>query len=212
MNLGQKLRVHLQTLWDASKQQWTVNLWSQNNLREPFQRDLTAKLNKEVQSLDCVTRECNCKPGSQEPCPHNNICRERIVVHQLKSAHTNHCHIGSTSCHAKTRFQNHTTQIIQCHETGKKSTSAARFFAAALMNFRPGTVLARSVRCQTEHSVLWQGNPLSTVQTFGTPHCKLCSKERLEMCKRARYKRDALINERTNLFEASKMCYLDCLD
>ena len=102
----------------------------------------------------------------------------------------------------QTRFQKHTTQIIQCHETGKRSTSAARFFAATLMNFRPGTVSARLVRCQTECSILWQGNPLSTVQTFGPPHCKLCSKERLEMCKRARCKRDTLINERTDLFEA----------
>ena len=112
------------------------------------------------------------------------------------------CYIGSTSNHAKTRFQNHTSQIIQCHETGKRSTSAAKFFAAALMNFRPGTVSATLVRSQIEYSILWQGNPLATVQTFGTPHCKLCSKERLETYKRARHKRDTLINERTNLFEA----------
>ena len=59
-------------------------------------------------------------------------------------------------------------------------------------------VIGRPFEC----SVLWQGNPLSTVQTFGTPHCKLCSKERLEIYKRARYKRETLINDRTNLFEA----------
>ena len=173
-----------------------------SNIRELFQRDLTAKLNKEVEPLDYMTRERNCKPGSHEPCPHNNICRERIVVYQMKSRCTNHCYIGSTSCHAKTRFQHHTSNVVQCHATGKKSTSAARFFAALLMNFRPGTVSARLVRNQIEYSILWQGNPLSTVQTFGTPHCKLCSKERLEICKRARHKRDTLINDRTNLFEA----------
>ena len=173
-----------------------------SNLRELFQRDLTAKLNEEVQSLDYMTRECNCKPGSQEPCPYDNICRERIIVYQMQHRHTGHCYIGSTSCTAKSRFQQHNSQIVRCHETGQRSTSVAKFFAATLMNWRPGTVSARLVRNQTKYSILWQGNPLSTVQTFGTPSCKLCSKERLEIYKRARFKRATLINERTNLFEA----------
>ena len=172
------------------------------NLRELFQRDLTHKLNEEVQSLDYMTRDCNCRPGSQEPCPYNNICRERIIVYQMQHKHTNHCYIGSTTCPAKTRFQRHTSQTIKCHETGERSTSVAKFFAATLMNWRPGTVSSNLVRNQTNYSILWQGNPLSTVQTFGTPHCKLCSKERLEIYKRARFKRATLINERTNLFEA----------
>ena len=173
-----------------------------SNLRELFQRDLTAKLNEEVQSLDYMTRECNCKPGSQEPCPYDNICRERIIVYQMQHRHTGHCYIGSTSCTAKSRFQQHNSQTVRCHETGQRSTSVAKFFAATLMNWRPGTVSARLVRNQTKYSILWQGNPLSTVQTFGTPSCKLCSKERLEIYKRARFKRATLINERTNLFEA----------
>ena len=63
-------------------------------------------------------------------------------------------------------------------------------------------VSARLVRHQIEHSIPWQGNPLSTVQTFGTPSYRLRSKERLETHKRARFKRATLINERTNLFEA----------
>ena len=159
----------------------------QPTVRAPFQRGLTAKLNEEVQSLvDCMTRDCNCKPGCQDTCPQNNMCRERIIVCQKQHIHTNHCCTGSTTRPAKTRFQQHTSQILKCHETGKESTSVAKFFAAAQMNWRPGTATAGPVRNHTKCSILWQGNPPSTVQTFGTPSCKLCSKERLEMCKRAR--------------------------
>ena len=149
-----------------------------------------------------MTRECNCRPGSQEPCPRNDTHREKIIVHQMQNIHAKHCCTGSTSCTAKSRFQRHTTQILKCHETGQKSTSVARFFAATLMNWRPGTVTANLVRHQTKCSILWQGNPLSTVQTFGTPSCKLCNKERLEICKRAKFKRAMPMNERTDLFEA----------
>ena len=59
------------------------------------------------------------------------------------------------------------------------------------------------IRNNTEYSILWQGNPLSTVKTFGIPHCsRLCGKERLEILKRARYKPQSLINKKKDLYEA----------
>ena len=175
-----------------------------SNLRELFQRDLTSKLNSDVTSLDFENKECNCNPGKDLPCPYNNKCRECIVVYQMQHKVTGHVYIGSTSKHAKKRFQQHTSDIMRYHEKGSKSTSVARFFACTFINWKPGDLSARLVRNSINYSILWQGKPLSTVQTFGTPTCKLCSKKRLEIYKRARFKGRTLINDRTHLFEACK--------
>ena len=117
---------------------------------------------------------------------------------------TGHTYIGSTSKHAKKRFRQHTSDILKYHETGQRSTSVARFLGATFCNWRPGTLNGNIIRNSINYSILWQGKTLSTLQTFGTPTCKLCSKERLEIYKRARFKRETLINDRTHLFEACK--------
>ena len=135
---------------------------------------------------------------------YNGRCRDGIVVYKMEHAITGHVHMGSTSQHVKDRWRNHTSAILKCHRDGKKSASVARFVAATLINFQPGVLNTKIVRSHLKYSILWQGNPLSVVQTFGTPTCKLCSRERLEIYKRARFKRNTLINERTDLFEACK--------
>ena len=65
------------------------------------------------------------------------------------------------------------------------------FFAMILMNSSQCTLF-----------ILWQGNQLSTAQTFGTPSCEVCSKERPEIHKRARFKRATLTNEKAEISEA----------
>ena len=140
-----------------------------SNPPEPFQRDSTSKLSSDVTSLDFKNKDCNCNPGKDLPCPHNNNCRECIVVHQMQHKVTGHVCIGSTSKHAKKRFQQQTSDITRHHEKGTKSTSVARFFACIFTDWKPGDSSARLVRNSINCSILWQGKPLPTVQTFGTP-------------------------------------------
>ena len=43
-------------------------------------------------------------------------------------------------------------------------------------------------------SVIWEGNPISTVKTFGTKNCALCNRERLEIFKASKENPESLIN------------------
>ena len=110
-------------------------------------------------------------------------------------------YVGSTHQHLKKRMQRHHSDTIKMHKgqsTG--STAFARHFATQLQNFP--VLTPTIIRNFIDYSVLWRGNPLSSVKTFATPHCKLCSKERTEILKRARYKPHLLINIRTGLYES----------
>ncbi|CAB9506324.1 unknown protein [Seminavis robusta] len=56
-----------------------------------------------------------------------------------------------------------------------------------------------------EISILWQGNPISTVKTFGTRHCSLCNRERLEILKRSRESPEKLINSCNEIYGACRI-------
>ena len=52
--------------------------------------------------------------------------------------------------------------------------------------------------------VLWQGNPINVVKTFGTPNCALCNKERLEILKQSRKDPNSLINSCNEIYGACR--------
>ena len=102
----------------------------------------------------------------------------------------------------KKSMQKHNNDAIRHHTTGKGGSSFATHFGTIFINWRKGTVSQRLIRNSIDYSILWKGNPLSTVKTFGTAHCKLCAQERLEIMKRARYRSNTLINKKRDLYEA----------
>ena len=110
--------------------------------------------------------------------------------------------VGSTSRHAKERSEEHSSAMETCHKTGVSSTSVAEHFALTLCNFTPKELSHKIIRGNIECSILWRGKPLACVQTFGTPACRLCNRERLEIHKRGKLKPETLINKRKNPFES----------
>ena len=159
----------------------------------------------DIESLDFQNLKCNCKLEDTPPndkCPYNDICRRSVVVYQAECDLTGDVYIGSTHQHLKTRMQQHNKQAIRCHKTGTSATSFARYFGTFFQNFE--VLSPRLIRNSINYSILYQGNPLSVVQTFGTPNCRLCSKERIEILKRSRHKPQSLINKRQELYEACK--------
>ncbi len=174
-----------------------------NNLREIFQGDLTHKLNLDVESLDFQTRECNCRPGKGEKkCGYNNICRNSIIIYKVECNNTKKVYIGNTQQHFKTRMQQHFRDVRVLAKTGTKSDSYARHFAEQLQNFEDisNQLQRNTITC----SVIWKGNPLSAVKTFGTPHCTLCARERIEILKLSRYKPHLLINSCNEIYGACR--------
>jgi len=174
------------------------------NMREIFQHDLTSKLNDDIESLDFINKDCNCQTDKTtgETCGYNNVCRNKLVVYQAECTATGKVYIGSTHQFVKERMKRHNNDVITCQKTGISRTSFSYHFAKILQNFQP--ITSKVIRNSIKYSILWQGRPMSTVQTFGTSHCRLCAKEKIEIMKRARYKPTSLINKRTDLYEACK--------
>ena len=81
-------------------------------------------------------------------------------------------------------MRGHFQDVKQLIEKDISSDSYARHFASmaygATKAPTPG-MQRDKIRC----AILWQGNPLSAVKTFGKNSCKLCNRERMEIIKQA---------------------------
>ena len=146
--------------------------------------------------------ECNCRLGKGKGCGYNNICRNSIVVYKVECKNTNKVYIGNTQQNFKQRMQQHFNDVQRLHKTGEKSDSYAKHFARELVNFEKinNNLQRNSITC----SIIWKGNPISAVKTFGTVNCTLCTKERLEILKLSRYKPHLLINSCNEIYGACR--------
>ncbi len=124
------------------------------------------------------------------------------MVYKIECLRTNKIYIGNTQQHFKTRMQQHFGDVKKLLKTDEKSDSYAKHFAHQLINFKdPSNKLQRNnIHC----SIIWQGNPISAVKTFGTANCALCNKERLEILKLSRYKPHLLINSCNEIYGACR--------
>jgi hypothetical protein len=172
------------------------------NLREIFQGDLSKKLTLNVVSQDFETLKCNCRLGPSMVCGYNNMCRKSIVVYKVECKTSSKVYIGNTQQHFKWRMQQHFNDVKKLHQHGLKSDSYAKHFANQLSNFDNLTpaLQRNSITCK----VLWQGNPINVVKTFGTPNCALCNKERLEILKQSRKNPESLINSCNEIYGACR--------
>ena len=170
--------------------------------REIFNGDLTTKLNANVTSRDFTSLPCNCQTQRQTGCDHCGICREKLLVHRVECNDTGKSCIGSTQGTLEKRMQGHFTDVRVLRRGGNRSDSCARHFARMTHNFHdPSPALLRDM--VTFH-LIWKGNPLSVVKTFGAPHCLLCQQERLNIFKWMRTKPDELINKCNELCGACR--------
>jgi hypothetical protein len=172
------------------------------NLREMFQGDLSRKLTADVISMDFETLRCNCRLGLNGKCGYNDNCRKSIVVYKIECKNTSKVYIGNTQQHFKKRMQQHFNDVKKLHQQGIKSDSYAKYFSLQLSNFDNPTpkIQRNSISCE----ILWQGNPINVVKTFGTPNCALCNKERLEILKQSRKDPNSLINSCNEIYGACR--------
>ena len=169
------------------------------NLREIFQQDLSKKINLDIESEDFKTRDCNCRG---ETCSYNNVCRQTCVVYKVECKLTKKIYIGTTQQFLKTRMQQHQSEVRSLQRTGRRYDSYARHFATQLQNFHP--ISPTLIRNSSIISIIWKANPITAVKTFGTPHCLLCNRERLEILKMSRYKPNLLINSCNEIYGACR--------
>jgi hypothetical protein len=93
----------------------------------------------------------------------------------IKQLKMNKCHIGNTQQHMKMRMQGDVQDVKILFINGKSSDSFASHFASLV----PEGTAKKNVKdfIKVKVNILWQGDPLSCVKTFGTRSCKLCTKE-----------------------------------
>jgi hypothetical protein len=106
---------------------------------------------------------------------------------------TNKRYIGNTQQHVKTRMQGHTQDVKNLFINGKSSDSFASHFASLILDGTTKENVKDFIDVKVD--ILWQGDPLSCVKTFGTRNCKLCAKERYAIIKLTRKIPNLAINK-----------------
>ena len=170
------------------------------NMRERIQGVLSKKLTKGINSLDFMTRDCNC---NTKECNYGNHCRKKIVIYEAKCKVTNKVYVGNTQQNFKDRMGQHFGDVKRLVQTGKKSDSYAKHFGK-VWNAFSDSISPKLQRSQLEYRILWQGNPISAVKSFGKDHCALCSKERYYIMEHFKRNPNKLINSCSEIYGACR--------
>ena len=171
-----------------------------NNLRELFQGDLATKLSKNLKSKEFEALNCNCRKN--EKCKFDGKCRSSIVVYKAICNTTGKAYIGNTQQFVKKRIQQHVQDVKRLVVSKMNSDSFATHFGKLIPEGTEKKAIKGLVDLKVE--IIWQGNPISCVKTFGTRNCKLCTKERLEIVKTCKYYPNKIINKCNEVYGACR--------
>ena len=127
-------------------------------------------------------------------------------MYENTCSNTGKSHIGNTQQHYKKRMLKHNCEAIAQLKEGSRSDSFAKHYSKQMTNFKKfeNTAIHKLLRNSYTSKVLWQGNSISTVKTFGTSHCVLCNQERLHIFYRFKKDPGKLINFCNQIFGACK--------
>ena len=154
--------------------------------------------------MDFKVRACNCRdPRGTGKCQYGGVCRLPIVIYKITCKLTNKIYIGNTQQNFKKRMAGHFQDVKKLMEKGVSSDSYAKHFAGIWPRGAtlPSPGMQRNlIKC----NILWQGNPISVVKTFGKSICTLCNRERMEIIKLSRSISDRLINSCSKIHGACR--------
>ena len=163
------------------------------NLGETFQGDLPTKLAKNILSKDFMERECNCNKRSlgEGKCAFGGHCRACVVVYKATCKKCGLCYVGNTQQPLKTRMSQHFTETRRLVNNGTPADSFAAHFAT---HFKESEKVSVSqVRALVGMEVMWKGNPITCMKSFGTHNCALCMRERISILTLSRKSPEQLI-------------------
>ena len=172
-----------------------------SNVRESFQGDLNKKIMKGVISSDLINRDCNCDKRTTRngACVYNGKCRSLCVIYIAsdKANTGKHC-IGSTQNFIEERYKGHYQDVRKRVKEDEKSSSFANHFASC---FPKGeNIKSGQVRDLIVVDVLWQGNIINCMKTFGARRCSLCMREKCFILDSHKKDKHKLINHRSEIF------------
>ena len=98
-----------------------------------------------------------------------------MVIYKVTCKCCGKIYIGNTQQKLKDRMGQHFTDVKNLVEKGKGSDTFVTHLAT---HFKENTKVARSdVRELTKTEVVWQGNPISCMKSFGKLSCSLWQKK-----------------------------------
>ena len=109
-------------------------------------------------------------------------------------------YIGNTQNRVKIRMTSHFGQVKDLVKKGMTSDSFAQHFAQHIDSTKQNSIRTRDIRAMVKMDIIWQGDPISCMKTFGTNSCKLCMKERLEILHRHRADPFSIINSNNKIY------------
>ena len=143
-----------------------------------------------VISLDFEKRKCNCSKklkDSNSNCIFNRECRNTMVIYRVtcttcKDRGHPMYYIGSTQNQVKKRCATqHADDVCKLVNQGIPSDSFANHFATHFTGDEG--VKCSNVRKHMSVEILWKGNPITCMKTYGTNRCVLCMEERVAILK-----------------------------
>ena len=113
-------------------------------------------------------------------------------------------YIGNTQQKLKTQMTQHFGEVKDLIKLGKSSDTFAYHFAQHIDPTLHTTINVPKIRGMVKMEVLWQGDPISCMKSFGTNACSLCMRERVEILNQHRKDPNSLINSNTEIYGACR--------
>jgi hypothetical protein len=135
----------------------------------------------EIVSWDFMDRPCNCNCASKidGKCAYNGECREMCVVYKATCRIFNEPYIGQTQQKLKDKMGQHLNDIKKLVTKGIKSDSFASHFANHCKKEAKPT--SDELYKMMKVKIIWQGNAISCMKSFGNLICSLCMHKRIEI-------------------------------
>ncbi len=182
----------------------TMSYHKFSNLREILQGDLNRKLMDGIISHDFMDQPCNCNCASKidGKCAYNGECRKMCVVYKATCKICNQSYIGQTQQKLKDHMGQHLNDIKKLVTKGTKSDSFASHFAHHCKKEVKPT--SNELHKMMTVKVVWQGNMISCMKSFGKLNCSLCMRERIEILRTIRQEEWKIINHCNEIYGACR--------
>ena len=165
-----------------------------------MQMDLQSKMLSDIESDDFRDRHCNCRGGE---CYLDNVCRKSMVVYKINCSRCNKFYIGNTQQKLKTRIQQHCSGVNALLIEDVPSNSFVRHMAEHLKEANEPYSPQR-IKGSIKVEILWHGNAIGCMKTFGTLRCRLCMEEKLAILRANWQQPQSLMNSIVEVNEGCK--------
>jgi hypothetical protein len=134
-----------------------------------------------IVSWDFMDQPCNCNRTSKidGKCAYNGEWRKMCVVYKATCRVCNESYIEQTQQKLKDRMGQHLDDVKKLITKGIKSDSFTSHFTNHCKKETKAT--SDELHKMMKVKIVWQGNAMSCMKSFGKLNCSLCMRERIQI-------------------------------